>query len=42
MEEDNIIVEEVEFTEELYLQSIQENDFPEPEDGIGGNKNEDN
>ena len=42
MEEDNIIVEEVEFTEELYSQSIQENDFPEPEDGIGGNKDEDN
>lgn len=42
MEEDNIIVEEVEFTEELYLQSIQENVFPEPEDGVGGNKDEDN
>lgn len=41
-EKDNIIIEEVEFSEELYLKSMQEDDFPEPEDGVGGDKNEDN
>ena len=40
--EDNIIREEIEFSEELFLKTIQENDFPEPEDGVGGNKNENN
>lgn len=38
--EDNIIYETVEFSEELYLKNIQENIFPEPEDGVGGNKDE--
>jgi hypothetical protein len=40
--EDNIIREEIEFSEELFLKTIQENDFPEPEDGVGGNKDENN
>jgi hypothetical protein len=42
MGEDNIIFEEVEFDEALYQKNIQENNFPEPEDGVGGEKNEDN
>lgn len=42
MEKDNIIIEEIQFTEEAYLKNIQQNDFPEPDDGIGGDKNEDN
>lgn len=37
MEEKFKIVEEtVEFSEELYQKNIQENEFPEPEDGMGG------
>lgn len=40
--EDNIIREEIEFSEELFLKTIQENGFPEPEDGVGGNKDENN
>ena len=39
---DNIIIETLEYTDELYKQAIQENDFPEPDDGIGGDKNENN
>ena len=31
-----IIEETVEFSEELYLKNIQENEFVEPEDGVGG------
>jgi hypothetical protein len=41
-DKDNIIIETVEFSEELYLKNIQENQFPEPEDGLGGEKDEDN
>lgn len=37
MEEKFKIVEEtVEFSEELYQKNIQDHEFPEPEDGIGG------
>lgn len=37
MEEKFKIVEEtVEFSEELYQKNIQENEFPELEDGMGG------
>lgn len=42
MEEDNIIIEEVAFDEALYQKNIQENTFPEPEDGIGGEKDVNN
>ena len=41
-EKDNIIIETVEFDEALYLKNIEENQFPEPEDGIGGEKDENN
>ena len=42
MEEDNVIIENVDFDEALYQKNIQENTFPEPEDGVGGEKDEDN
>lgn len=42
MEEDNVIIENVNFDEALYQKNIQENTFPEPEDGVGGEKDEDN
>ena len=42
MEEDNVIIENVDFDEVLYQKNIQENTFPEPEDGVGGEKDEDN
>ncbi len=36
MEEDNIIIENVDFNEELYNKNISENDFSNSEtDGIG-------
>ena len=40
--EDNIIRETVEFNEMLFNKIIEENIFITPEDGIGGDKNEDN
>ena len=43
MEEDNIIIENVEFNEELYNKNISENDFSNSEtDGIGDDDNADN
>ena len=37
MEEKFKIIEEtIEFSEELYQKNIQENEFSEPEDGVGG------
>ncbi len=42
--EDNIEIEEVEFSEELYQKNLQENIFAEMDelDGIGGEENADN
>lgn len=40
MVEDNIIYQEIKFDEEEYLRIINNNIFSEPEDGIGGEKNE--
>ena len=40
--EDNIIRETADFDEELYNKIINENIFITPEDGIGGDKNENN
>lgn len=41
--EDNIIIENVEFNEELYNKNISENDFSNSEtDGIGDDDNADN
>jgi hypothetical protein len=41
--EDNIIIEEVEFSQELYEKNILENDFSSREiDGIGDEENADN
>lgn len=43
MEEDNIIIEDIEFKEELYQKNISENDFSNSEiDGIGDDDNADN
>ena len=43
MEEDNVIIENVEFNEELYNKNISENDISGSEtDGIGEDKNADN
>ena len=43
MEEDNIIIENVDFNEELYNKNISENDFSNSEtDGIGDDDNADN
>lgn len=43
MDERNKIIEEiVEFSQELYEKNIKENSFPELEDGIGGDDNENN
>ena len=43
MEEDNVIIENVEFNEELYNKNITENDFSGSEiDGIGDEKNANN
>lgn len=42
-EEDNVIIENVEFNEELYNKNISENDFSGSEtDGIGDDDNADN
>lgn len=40
--EDNIIREIAEFDEKLYNKIIEENIFITPEDGIGGDKDENN
>lgn len=41
--EDNIIIEDIEFQEELYRKTIEENDFSGSEtDGIGDDDNADN
>lgn len=41
--EDNIVIENVEFNEELYNKNIAENDFSNSEtDGIGDDINENN
>lgn len=43
MEEDNIIIENVDFNEELYNKNISENDFSNSEtNGIGDDDNADN
>lgn len=43
MEEDNVIIENVEFKEELYQKNITENDFSGSEiDGIGDDENANN
>lgn len=43
MEEDNVIIENVEFNEELYNKNISENDFSNSEtDGIGDDDNANN
>lgn len=43
MEEDNVIIENVEFNEELYNKNITENDFSGSEiDGIGDDDNANN
>ncbi len=43
MEEDNVIIENVEFNEELYNKNISENDFSGSEiDGIGDDDNANN
>lgn len=43
MEEDNVIIENVEFNEELYNKNISENDFSGSEtNGIGDDSNADN
>ena len=43
MEEDNIIIEDIEFKEELYQKNISENDFSNSEiDEIGDDDNADN
>lgn len=43
MEEDNVIIENVEFKEELYNKNIIENDFSNSEtDGIGDDDNANN
>ena len=39
---DNIMIETIQFDEALYQKNIQENQFPEPEDGIGGEKDANN
>jgi hypothetical protein len=43
MEEDNVIIENVEFNEELYNKNITENDFSGSEiDGVGDDDNANN
>lgn len=43
MEEDNVIIENVEFNEELYNKNIAENDFSNSEmNGIGDDYNANN
>ena len=43
MEEDNIVIENVNFNEVLYNKNIAENDFSNSEiDGIGDGENADN
>jgi hypothetical protein len=43
MEEDNVIIENVEFNEELYNKNIAENDFSNSEmNGIGDDDNANN
>ena len=43
MEEDNIIIEDIEFKEELYQKNLSENDFSNSEiDEIGDDDNADN
>lgn len=43
MEEDNVIIENVEFNEELYNKNISENDFSGSEiDGVGDDDNANN
>ena len=43
MEEDNVIIENVEFNEELYNKNISENDFSGSEiDGVGDEDNANN
>lgn len=44
MEEDNIMEEEVEFSQELYEKNLQENEFAEIDefDGIGADEDENN
>ena len=41
--EDNIVFEEVQFSEKLYKKNVRENDFSDVEiNGIGDDKNVDN
>ena len=43
MEEDNVIIENVEFDEELYNKNVAENDFSNSEiNGIGDDSNANN
>lgn len=43
MEEDNVIIENVEFDEELYNKNVAENDFSNSEtNGLGDDSNADN
>lgn len=44
MEEDNIMEEEIEFSQELYEKNLQENEFAEIDelDGIGVDEDENN
>lgn len=37
-----VVEETVEFSEELYQKNIQENEFVEVEDGLGGDEDENN
>ena len=37
-EDDNIIIVNVDYNDDIYSKSLQEYCFPEPEDGVGGDK----
>lgn len=40
--DDNVVIEEIEFSEELYQKNIQENKFENSDGGIGDDINADN